>query len=194
MLKISKALDWFLNVFSLIPSNSLPRVKYKLFEWNMDTDELVFNSLFDLFVFISKTCIRLSKPAIYFSGKYYLHIGWYESFSIDHKKLVNEIDLNSINVPIYDLLKEIASSIQHTGINNIVINKDGYIKISKMLKYDVNKNNLMWESDKSSLVVIKDEGNVLTAIFNYLKMVCESNSSTVGHHEMSVSDYLKFRS
>nr|DAS91397.1 MAG TPA: SAM-dependent methyltransferases related to tRNA (uracil-5-)-methyltransferase [Caudoviricetes sp.] len=137
MLKISKVLDWFLNVFSLILNNSLPRIKYKLFEWNRDTDELVFNSLFDLFVFISKSCIRLSKPAIYFGGKYYLYIGWYESFSIDHKKLVNEIDLNSINVPIYDLLKEIATSIQHTGINNIVINKDGYIKISKLLKYDV---------------------------------------------------------
>ena len=194
MLKISKIFDCFLNIFSLIPNNSLPRVKYKLFEWNRDTDELVFNSLFDLFVFISKSCIRLSKPAIYFDGKYYLHIGWYESFSIDHKKLVNEIDLNSINSPIYDLLKEIAASIRHTGINNIVINKDGYIKISKMLKYDVNKNNLMWESDKDSLVVIKDEGSILTAIFNYLKMVCESNSSTVGHLEMSVSDYLKFRS
>ena len=194
MLKISKALDWFLNVFSLIPNDSLPRIKYKLSEWNIDTDEFVFNSLFDLFVFISKSCIRLSKPAIYFGGKYYLHIGWYESFSIDHKKLVNEIDLNSINLPIYDLLKEIAASIQHTGINNIVINKDGYIKISKMLKYDVNKNNLMWESDKGSLVVIKDEGNILTAIFDYLKMVCESNSSTVGYSEMSVSDYLKFRS
>ena len=194
MLKILKVLDWFLNIFSLIPGNSLPRVKYKLFEWNMDTDELVFNSLFDLFVFISKSYIRLSKPAIYFGGKYYLHIGWYESFSIDHKKLVNEIDLNSINSPIYDLLKEIATSIQHTGINNIVINKDGYIKISKMLKYDVNKNNLMWESDKGSLVVIEDEGNILTAIFNYLKMVCESNSSTAGHFEMSASDYLKFRS
>nr|DAP84941.1 MAG TPA: hypothetical protein [Caudoviricetes sp.] len=194
MLKISKVLDWFLNVFSLIPNNSLPRVKYKLFEWNMDTDELVFNSLFDLFIFISKSCIRLSKSAIYFGGKYYLHIGWYESFSINHKKLVNEICLDSINLPIYDLLKEIAASIQHTGINNIVINKDGYIKISKMLKYDVSKNNLMWESNKGSLVVIEDEGNVLTAIFNYLKMVCESNSSTVGHPEMSVSDYLKFRS
>lgn len=194
MLKILKVLDWFLNIFSLITNNSLPRVKYKLFEWNKDTDELVFNSLFNLFVFISKSCIRLSKPAIYFGGKYYLHIGWYESFSIDHKKLVNEIDLNSINLPIYDLLKEIATSIQHTGINNIVINKDGYIKISKMLKYDVNKNNLMWESDKGSLVVIKDEGNVLTAIFNYLKMVCESNSFIVRYPEMSVSDYLKFRS
>lgn len=194
MLKISKVFDWFLNVFSLIPNNSLPRVKYKLFEWDMDTDELVFDSLFDLFVFISKSCIRLSKPAIYFGSKYYLHIGWYESFSIDHKKLVNEIDLNSINFPIYDLLKEIAASIQHTGINNIVINKDGYIKISKMLKYNRNKNNLMWESDKGSLVVIKDEENILTTIFNYLKMVCESNSSTVGHSEMSVSDYLKFRS
>lgn len=194
MLKISKVLNWFLNVFSLIPNNSLPRVKYKLFEWNRDTDELVFNSLFDLFIFISKSCIKLSKPAIYFGGKYYLHIGWYESFSIDHKKLINEIDLNSINLPVYDLLKEIAASIQHTGINNIVINKDGYIKISKMLKYDVNKNNLMWESDKGSFVVIKDEGNILTAIFNYLKMVCESNSSAVGYSEMSVSDYLKFRS
>nr|DAO89279.1 MAG TPA: hypothetical protein [Caudoviricetes sp.] len=194
MLKISKVLDWFLNVFSLILNNSLPRIKYKLFEWNSDTDELVFNSLFDLFVFISKSCIRLSKPAIYFGGKYYLYIGWYESFSIDHKKLVNEIDLNSINVPIYDLLKEIATSIQHTGINNIVINKDGYIKISKLLKYDVNKNNLMWESDKGSLVVIEDEENILTAIFNYLKIVCESNSSTVGHSKMSISDYLKFRS
>lgn len=193
MLKILKVFDWLLNVFSLIPNNSLPRVKYKLFEWNRDTDELVFNSLFDLFVFISKSCIKLSKPAIYFGGKYYLHIGWYESFSIDHKKLVNEIDLNSVNFPIYDLLKEIAASIQHTGINNIVINKDGYIKISKMLKYDVNKNNLMWESDKGSLVVIEDEGNILTAIFNYLKMVCESNSSTAGNSEMSVSDYLKFR-
>ena len=194
MLKILKVLDWFLNVFSLIPNNSLPRVKYKLFEWNMDTDELVFNSLFDLFVFISKSCIRLSKPSIYFGGKYYLHIGWYESFSINHKKLVNEIDLNSINLPIYDLLKEIAISIQHTGINNIAINKDGYIKISKMLKYDVNKNNLMWESDKGFLVVIEDEGNILTAIFNYLKMVCELNSSTVRYSEMSASDYLKFRS
>ena len=80
MLKISKVLDWFLNVFSLIPDNALPRVKYKLFEYDNNTDELVFNSLFDLFVFISKSCIRLSKPAIYFGGKYYLHIGWYESF------------------------------------------------------------------------------------------------------------------
>lgn len=194
MLKISKVLDWFLNIFSLIPSNSLPRVKYKLFEWNMDTDELVFNSLFDLFVFISKNCIRLSKPAIYFGGKYYLHIGLHESFSIDHKKLVNEIDLNSINFPIYDLLKEIATSIQHTGINNIVINKDGYIKISKMLKYDVNKNNLICESDKGPLVITENEGNILTAIFNYLKIVCESNSSTVGYSKMSISDYLKFRS
>ena len=68
------------------------------------------------------------------------------------------------------------------------------LKFLKMLKYDVNKNNLMWESDKDSLVVIKDEGNILTAILDYLKMVCESNSSTVGHSEMSVSDYLKFRS
>ena len=165
MLKISKVLDQFLNVFSLIPNNSLPHIKYKLFKYDKNTDELVFDSLFDLFVFISKSCIRLPKPAIYFGGKYYLHIGWYESFSIDHKKLVNEIDLNFINLPIYDLLKEIATSTQHTGINNIVINKDGYIKISKMLKYDVNKNNLMWESDKDSLVVIKDEGNILTAIF-----------------------------
>lgn len=193
MLKISKVLDWFLNIFSLIPNN-LPRAKYKLFKYDDNTDEFVFDSLFDLFVFISKSCVKMSRPATYLHGKYYLYIGWYESFSIDHKKLVNEIDLNSINVPIYDLLKEIATSIQHTGINNIVINKDGYIKISKLLKYDVNKNNLMWESDKDSLVVIKDEGNILMAIFNYLKMVCESNSSTVGHSEMSVSDYLKLRS
>lgn len=193
MLKISKVLDWFLNIFSLIPNN-LPCAKYKLFKYDDNTDELVFDSLFDLFVFISKSCIRLSKPAIYFGGKYYLHIGWYESFSINHKKLVNEICLDSINPPIYDLLKEIAKAIQHTGINNIVINKDNYIKISKMLKYDVNKNNLMLESDKGSLVVIKDEGNILTTIFNYLKMVCESNSSTVGHSEMSISDYLKLRS
>lgn len=192
MLKISKMLDWVLNIFSLIPNN-LPRAKYKLFKYDDNTDELVFDSLFDLFVFISKSCVKMSRPATYLHGKYYLHIGWYESFSIDHKKLVNEIDLNSVNFPIYDLLKEIAASIQHTGINNIVINKDGYIKISKMLKYDVNKNNLMLESDKGSLVVIKDEGNILTAIFNYLKMVCESNSSTAGHSEMSVSDYLKFR-
>ena len=63
-----------------------------------------------------------------------------------------------------------------------------------MLKYDVNKNNLMWKSDKGPLVIIENEGNILTTIFNYLKMVCESNSSTVGHSEMSVSDYLKFRS
>ena len=193
MLKISKVLDWFLNIFSLIPNN-LSRAKYKLFKYDDNTDELVFDSLFDLFVFISKSCVRLSKPAIYFGGKYYLHIGWYESFSIDYKKLVNEIDLNSINFPIYDLLKEIATSIQHTGINNIVINKDGYIKISKMLKYDVNKNNLMWESDKDSLVIIEDEGNILTSVFNYLKMVCESNYSVVGHPEMSISDYLKLRS
>ena len=193
MLKISKVLDWFLNIFSLIP-NSLPRAKYKLFKYDNNTDELVFDSLFDLFVFISKSCVKMSRPATYLHGKYYLHIGWYESFSINRKKLVNEIYLDSIDLPIYDLLKEIAKSIQHTGINNIVINKDGYIKISKLLKYDVNKNNLIWESDKDSFVVIKDEGNILTAIFNYLKMVCESNSSTVGHSEMSVSDYLKFRS
>lgn len=193
MLKISKVLDWFLNIFSLIPNN-LPRAKYKLFKYDDNTDELVFDSLFDLFVFISKSCVKMSRPATYLHGKYYLHIGWHESFSINHKKLVNEICLDSINLPIYDLLKEIAKAIQHTGINNIVINKDGYIKISKMLKYDVNKNNLMWESDKGSLVVIKDEENVLTAIFNYLKMVCESNSSTVRHPEMCVSDYLKFRS
>ena len=192
MLKISKVLDWFLNIFSLIPNN-LPRAKYKLFKYDDNTDELVFDSLFDLFVFISKSCVKMSRPATYLHGKYYLHIGWYESFSINHKKLVNEICLDSINLPIYDLLKEIAKAIQHTGINNIVINKDGYIKISKLLKYDVNKNNLMWESDKNSLVVIKDEGNILMAIFNYLKMVCESNFSTVGHFEMSVSDYLKFR-
>lgn len=191
MLKISKMLDRFLNIFSLIPSNSLPRVKYKLFEWNRDTDELVFNSLFDLFVFISKSCIRLSKPAIYFGGKYYLYIGWYESFSIDHKKLVNEIDLNSINVPIYDLLKEIAKAIQHTGINNIVINKDGFIKISKFFKYDVNKNNLMWESDKDSLVIIEDEGNILTSVFNYLKTVCKSNTFVTENRRVSASDYFK---
>ena len=191
MLKISKVLDWFLNVFSLIPNNSLPCVKYKLFEWNRDTDELVFNSLFDLFVFISKSCIRLSKPAIYLGGKYYLHIGWYESFSIDYKKLVNEIDLNSINLPIYDLLKEIAKAIQHTGINNIVINKDGFIKISKFFKYDVNKNNLMWESDKGSLVIIEDEGNILTSVFNYLKIVCKSNSFVTEHRRISASDYFK---
>lgn len=172
----------------------MPRVKYKLFEWNIDTDELVFDSLFDLFVFISKSCVKMSRPATYLHGKYYLHIGWYESFSINRKKLVNEIYLDSIDLPIYDLLKEIAKSIQHTGINNIVINKDGFIKIFKFFKYDVNKNNLMWESDKDSLVVIKDEGNILTAIFDYLKIVCESNSSTIGHSEMSVSDYLKLRS
>ena len=194
MLKISKVLNWFLNIFSLIPSNSLPRVKYELFKYDNNTDELVFDSLFDLFVFISKSCVKMSRPATYLHGKYYLHIGWYESFSIDRKKLVNEIYLDSIDLPIYDLLKEIAKAIQHTGINNIVINKDGFIKISKFFKYDVNKNNLMWESDKNSLVVIKDEGDILTAIFNYLKMVCESNSSTVGYSEMSVSDYLKFRS
>nr|DAJ83060.1 MAG TPA: hypothetical protein [Caudoviricetes sp.] len=192
MLKISKVLDWFLNIFSLIPNN-LPHAKYKLFKYDDNTDELVFDSLFDLFVFISKSRVKMSRPATYLHSKYYLHIGWYESFSIDHKRLVNEIDLNSINLPIYDLLKEIATSIQHTGINNIVINKDGYIKISKILKYDVNKNNLMWESDKDSSVIIKDEGNILTAVFNYLKMVCESNSSTFGHSEMSISDYLKFR-
>lgn len=193
MLKISKVLDWFLNIFSLIPNN-LPHAKYKLFKYDDNTDELVFDSLFDLFVFISKSRVKMSRPATYLHGKYYLYIGWYESFSINYKKLVNEICLDSINLPIYDLLKEIAKAIQHTGINNIVINKDGFIKISKFFKYNVNKNNLMWESDKGSLVVIKDEGNILMAIFNYLKMVCESNSSTVGHSEMSVSDYLKFRS
>lgn len=193
MLKISKVLDWFLNIFSLI-SNNLPRAKYKLFKYDDNTDELVFDSLFDLFVFISKSCVKMSRPATYLHGKYYLHIGWYESFSINRKKLVNEIYLDSIDLPIYDLLKEIAKSIQHTGINNIVINKDGFIKIFKFFKYDVNKNNLMWESDKDSLVVIKDEGNILTAIFDYLKIVCESNSSTIGHSEMSVSDYLKLRS
>lgn len=191
MLKILKVLDWFLNVFSLIPNNSLPRVKYKLFEWSRDTDELVFNSLFDLFVFISKSCIKLSKPAIYFGGKYYLHIGWDESFSINRKKLVNEICLDSIDLPIYGLLKEIAKAIQHTGINNIVINKDGFIKISKFFKYDVNKNNLMWESDKGSLVIIEDEGNILTSVFNYLKIVCKSNSFVAENHRISASDYFK---
>ena len=178
----------------MIPSNSLPRVKYKLFKYNNNTGKLVFDSLFDLFVFISKSCIKLSRSATYLHGKYYLDIGWYESFSINRKKLVNEIYLDSINLPIYDLLKEIAKAIQHTGINNIVTNKDGFIKISRFFKYDVNKNNFMWESDKGSPVVINDEGNILTAIFNYLKMVCKSNSSVVGHPEMSVSDYLKFRS
>lgn len=124
-------------------------------------------------------------------GKYYLHIGWYESFSIDHKKLANENDLNSINFPIYDLLKEIAASIQHTGINNIVINKDGYIKISKMLKYDVNKDNLMWESDKDSLVIIEDEWSILTSVFNYLKIVCKSNFFVTEYRRVSASDYFK---
>lgn len=190
MLKISKVLDWFLNIFSLIPNN-LPRAKYKLFKYDDNTDELVFDSLFDLFVFISKSCVKMSRPATYLHGKYYLHIGWYESFSIDHKKLANEIDLNSINFPIYDLLKEIAKAIQHTGINNIVINKDGFIKISKFFKYDVNKNNLMWESDKGSLVIIEDEGNILTSVFNYLKMVCKSNSFVAEHCRISASDYFK---
>lgn len=190
MLKISKALDWFLNIFSLIPNN-LPRAKYKLFKYDDNTDELVFDSLFDLFVFISKSCVKMSRPATYLHGKYYLHIGWYESFSINRKKLVNEIYLDSIDLPIYDLLKEIAKAIQHTGINNIVINKDGFIKISKFFKYDVNKNNLMWESDKGSLVIIEDEGNILTSVFNYLKIVCKSNSFVTDHRRVSASDYFK---
>lgn len=190
MLKILKVLDWFLNVFSLIPNN-LPRAKYELFKYDNSTDELVFDSLFDLFVFTSKSCVKMSRPATYLHGKYYLHIGWYESFSIDHKKLINEIYLDSIDFPIYYLLKEIAKAIQHTGINNIVINKDGFIKISKFFKYDVNKNNLMWESDKGSLVIIEDEGNILTSVFNYLKTVCKSNSFVTENHRVSASDYFK---
>lgn len=181
----------FLNVFSLIPSNSLPCVKYKLFEWNSYTDELIFDSLFDLFVFISKSCVKMSRPATYLHDKYYLHIGWYESFSINRKKLINEIYLDSINLPIYDLLKEIAKAIQHTGINNIVINKDGFIKISRFFKYDVNKNNLMWESDKDSLVIIEYEGDILTSVFNYLKIVCKSNSFVTEYRRVSASDYFK---
>ena len=190
MLKILKVFDWFLNVFSLI-SNSLPRAKYELFKYDNNTDELVFDSLFDLFVFISKSCAKMSRPATYLHGKHYLHIGWYESFSINRKKLVNEVYLDSINLPIYDLLKEIAKAIQHTGINNIVINKDGFIKISKFFKYDVNKSNLMWESDKGSLVIIEDEGNILTSVFNYLKMVCKSNSFVAENRRISAFDYFK---
>lgn len=145
------------------------------FIYDKDEEELIFDSLFQLSLFLHQFHYMPLAPAVYKNGKFYMYVS---------KADLEDTGVMSLQQPPrphpdfekdYNLLKILCDSITHTGLSNIVVNSNGYITISPYFKWNPNFEELVYTLKGKPPVVVEDDHGIFKSAFTYVKMVCEFN-------------------
>lgn len=161
------------------------------FAYDKQEEELIFDSLFDLLVFLHQFQYTPVAPASYKNGKFRMYISKADLEDIGVMALSSPPRPREECAKDYELLSELCRALMHTGLSNIVLNNSSCLNINPSFYWSSYSEHLFYTPKYKSPILVEDDYGVFKYSFKYIKMICDLNRDPIELKTMHSSKILE---